>query len=79
MINVITVAQVIAAIILIILVLLQNKNSGVGGLFGGGGGGDSAGGDFRTKRGFEKKLFITTIIFSILFLGLSLANILIQA
>lgn len=75
MVNFITIAQVVTAIILIILVLMQNRGGGLSGVFGGG----DTGNVYRTKRGLEKKIFISTIIFSILFLGLSLANILIQA
>jgi len=76
--NIITIAQTVSAIVLIVLVLVQNREGGVGGIFGGSGG-DSGGGSYRTKRGMEKKIFYATIIFTILFLGLSLANILIRA
>lgn len=56
------------------LILVQNRNGGVSGLFGGG----DFGGVYRTKRGLEKTIFILTIIFSILFIGSSLANIFIR-
>ncbi|MBU1132314.1 preprotein translocase subunit SecG [Patescibacteria group bacterium] len=72
--NAITIAQVASAIILIILVLMQNRGGGLSGVFGGG---DSSN-VFRTKRGLEKNIFIATIIFAILFLGISLANILLH-
>ena len=71
----ITIAQMISAIVLMILILLQNKEGGLSGVFGGSG----AGNIYRTKRGMEKTIFILTIIFAVLFLGLSLANILLQA
>jgi len=73
--NILTIIQVACAIILIILVLLQNRGGGLSGIFGG----SDAGNVYRTKRGLEKNIFILTIIFSILFLGASLANILIRA
>ncbi|MFH0988047.1 MAG: preprotein translocase subunit SecG [Parcubacteria group bacterium] len=74
--TIITIAQLATAIILIVLVLLQNRQGGgLSGIFGGG---DSSGA-YRTKRGLEKSIFITTIIFSILFIGLSLANLLLKA
>ncbi|MBT4722802.1 preprotein translocase subunit SecG [Candidatus Falkowbacteria bacterium] len=67
----ITIIQIVIAILLVILVLLQNKGGGLSGVFGG----SETSGNFRTKRGLEKKLHILTIIFSILFLVLSLANL----
>ncbi len=73
--TIITILQVISAIVLIILVLLQNKEGGLSGVFGGSG----AGNVYRTKRGMEKTIFILTIIFAVLFLGISFVNILLQA
>jgi preprotein translocase subunit SecG len=67
----ITIIQMITAIILMVLILLQNKGGGLSGLFGGGDGGNV----FRTKRGMEKNLFILTIIFSVIFIGLSLSTL----
>ena len=65
----INIIQLVAAIVLIIAILLQNQSAGLSGVFGGGGE------VFRTKRGLEKKLFILTIILSIIFLGLSLLDV----
>ncbi len=73
--NAITIIQVIIAVILMVLILLQNRGGGLGSLFGGSDNSNA----YRTKRGMEKNLFILTIIFAILFLGISLANILLQA
>jgi len=72
--TIIFIAQLVSAVILTVLILLQNKEGGLGGVFGGG----DFGGAFRTKRGLEKSIFTATIIFSILFLGLSLLNILVK-
>ncbi|RJR31391.1 preprotein translocase subunit SecG [Candidatus Parcubacteria bacterium] len=63
------IVQIAAAIILIIIVLMQNQGAGLGAAFGG------EGNVFRTKRGFEKTLFIFTIIISIIFLATALANV----
>jgi len=69
--TIITIAQIISAVGLIVVILLQNNGSSLGGVFGG------SGAVFRTKRGIEKTLFTLSIVFSILFIGLSLANILV--
>lgn len=60
--------QIVAAVLLIIVILLQSRGASVGGVFGG------EGAVFQTKRGLEKKLFVLTIILSIIFLGTALAN-----
>jgi len=67
--TIITSAQIISAIILMAVILLQNRGASLGGIFGG------SNAVFRTKRGVEKTLFTLSIVFSIMFLGLSLANI----
>lgn len=64
----INIIQIVAAILLVIAILLQNKGASVGGVFGG------EGAVYQTKRGVEKKLFILTIILSIIFLGTALMN-----
>lgn len=53
--------QVIVAILLIASILLQQRGVGLGGAFGG------EGNVYRTRRGVERSLFISTIILSILF------------
>jgi len=69
--NIFTVLQTIVAVLLIVVILMQNKSAGVGGIFGGGGE------SFRTeKRGLAKTLFQTTIVLALIFIGLSLANLL---
>ncbi len=55
--------QIILSIILVGAILLQQSGAGVGGALGGGDGG----GLYHTRRGFEKFLFVTTIIVGILF------------
>jgi protein translocase SecG subunit len=55
--------QIILSIILIGAILLQQSGAGVGGVLGGG----DSGGLHHTRRGFEKFLFVTTIVVGILF------------
>ena len=56
-----------------IVVLLQQSDAGLGGAFGGGD--DFSGG--HTRRGFEKTLFYTTIILSLLFVASTFVALLI--
>ncbi|MFA6553287.1 MAG: preprotein translocase subunit SecG [Patescibacteria group bacterium] len=62
--------EIVLSVVLIAAILLQNRGSGLGGVFGG------EGNVYRTKRGFEKILFVTTIVVSVLFFGVAIANIL---
>ena len=62
------VIQIITAVLLITVILLQRRGAGLGAAFGG------EGNVYQTKRGFEKILFISTIILSIIFLLTALAN-----
>ncbi|KKS83302.1 MAG: hypothetical protein UV57_C0018G0002 [Parcubacteria group bacterium GW2011_GWD2_43_10] len=66
------IAQIAVSVLLIISILLQNRGAGLGGIFGG------EGNVYRTKRGLEKGLFVSTIIFAIIFFGLAIWNILIS-
>ncbi|MBU4216645.1 preprotein translocase subunit SecG [Candidatus Parcubacteria bacterium] len=66
--NLLKIGQLIIAILLIVVILLQSKGSGLSGVFGG------SGNVFMTKRGFEKKLFVATIVLAVLFFAISLAN-----
>ncbi|MBU0646273.1 preprotein translocase subunit SecG [Patescibacteria group bacterium] len=69
--SIFNIVQIILAILLITVILLQARGTGLGAAFGG------EGNIYRTKRGIEKKLFHFTIILSILFFGVALANVLI--
>jgi protein translocase SecG subunit len=62
--------QIILSIVLIGTILLQARGTGLGAGFGG------EGNVYRTKRGIEQKLHNITIVISILFFGISLANVL---
>jgi protein translocase SecG subunit len=69
--NILPYIQIILSIILIAAVLLQQSSAGVGGALGGG----DAGGLYNTRRGFEKFLFILTIVIAIAFVLMSFAAI----
>lgn len=63
LVNILPYLQIILSIILIAVILLQQSSAGVGGALGGGDGG----GLYNTRRGFEKFLFILTIVIAIIF------------
>lgn len=58
--------QIVIAVLLMTSILLQNRGTGLSGVFGG------SSGVYRTKRGVEKGLFVTTIVLAVLFFGLSI-------
>jgi protein translocase SecG subunit len=61
----------VVMVLLIISVALQNKSAGLSNVFGGAG-------VVTTRRGSEKWLFYTTIVLGVLFVGLSIAVILLS-
>lgn len=61
--------HILNAMGLVALILLQTSKGGLGSAFGGGE-------VYRSKRGAEKVVFIATIVFSVLFLATSIANLL---
>ena len=56
--------QIVLAVILLTAILLQRTGAQIGGAFGGS---DNLSSEFHTRRGFERNLFIMTIIVTILF------------
>ncbi|QQR55097.1 preprotein translocase subunit SecG [Candidatus Peregrinibacteria bacterium] len=63
----ILIIQQVIGVLLILLILIQEKGSGLGEAIGG------VGGTYQsTKRGAEKVLSRTTVLFLFIFLGLSL-------
>ena len=56
--------QIVLAVILVSAILLQKTGAQIGGAFGGS---DNFSSAFHTRRGFEKTLFIMTIVVAILF------------
>jgi protein translocase, SecG subunit len=69
---ILNIAQIVVSILLIIAVLMQQRGTGLSATFGG------EGNIYRTKRGVEKALFIATIVLSIVFFAIAIANILIK-
>jgi preprotein translocase subunit SecG len=64
--------QIVLAVILVTAILLQRTGAQVGGAFGGS---DNFSSAFHTRRGFEKTLFIITIIIALLFVISSLLTL----
>lgn len=64
-------AQLVIAVLLVISILLQSRGASVSGIFGG------SNTVFRTKRGVEKMLFMTTIVLAALFFGLAFSLLLV--
>jgi protein translocase SecG subunit len=67
------VTQIAIAVLLVVAVLFQPSTAGMGGSLGG----SDAMQNFHTKRGFEKFLFIATIVLGVLFAALSVVAIVI--
>ena len=64
--GILPVAQIAVAILIVVAVLFQPSTAGMGGTFGG----SDAMQNFHTKRGFEKFLFIATIVLGVVFAAL---------
>jgi protein translocase SecG subunit len=60
------IVQIILAIAIITLILLQERSSGMSGLFGGG-----EGGFYQARRGMERIIFVSTIVLTVLFVGVA--------
>jgi len=58
-----SISQIAISVLLIAAVLLQQRGAGGSSIFGGGGGES-----YYTKRGFEKVIFIATIVLAGLFI-----------
>ncbi|MFH1671565.1 MAG: preprotein translocase subunit SecG [Candidatus Portnoybacteria bacterium] len=71
--SILPISQIIISVLLIAAILLQQRGAGGSSIFGGGGGGES----YYTKRGFEKILFVATIILAFLFIATAFVNLLI--
>ena len=73
MLQILNIAEIIVAILLTISILLQNKGAGLSSTFGG----DMNG--YYTKRGFEKFLLNFSIVLSVAFLALAIANLVVRS
>jgi len=67
--EILLISQIIVSIFLIVCILLQQRGASLGSVFGGGGG------FYVSRRGLEKKIFLATIFFGILFIVLALLNL----
>jgi preprotein translocase subunit SecG len=56
--------QIVLAVILVTAILLQRTGAQIGGAFGGS---DNFSSAYHTRRGFERTLFILTVVVAILF------------
>jgi len=68
--QILTYSHIVVSVLLAAAVLLQQKGAGLSAAFGG-----NSGGFYRTKRGFEKALFIGTIVLGALFIIIGGASI----
>lgn len=64
--------QIAVSALLVAAILLQQKGVGLGSAFGG------SGQIYRSKRGLEKTLFISTIALAILFTLIAILNLVIK-
>jgi preprotein translocase subunit SecG len=55
--------EIVLAVLLVVAILLQQSDASAGGAFGG----DSFSSAHRTRRGFDRTLFISTIVIAVLF------------
>lgn len=69
--SIVLIIHMLVATGLISLILLQSSQGGLGSAFGGGEG-------YRTKRGAERIVFVSTIVFAVLFLISSITTFLVQ-
>jgi preprotein translocase subunit SecG len=63
------IVQIILAVVLIIILLMQAKGTSLGGIFGG-----DTSSVYRTRRGFEKRLFQFTIGMAVAFFLVALVS-----
>ncbi|MBI2640025.1 MAG: preprotein translocase subunit SecG [Candidatus Sungbacteria bacterium] len=61
--------QIVVSVLLAGTILLQQRGTGLSATFGG------EGNIYRTKRGIEKTIFISTIILAVLFFAAALVNV----
>ena len=63
--------QIAVPVLLILLILLQQRGTALGSAFGG------EGGFYLKRRGLEKKIFWGTVVLAVLFIAISLFNLII--
>lgn len=70
--SLISIIHIIVSILLVVFILLQQRGTALGSAFGGGS--DTF---YNEKRGMEKNIFITTVVLAVLFVAISLVNLII--
>lgn len=66
--------QIVLSILLVVAILLQRTGASLGGAFGA----DNFSSGFHTRRGFEKTLFIASIVLAVLFAISALIHLLLN-
>ncbi|TSC83954.1 MAG: preprotein translocase subunit SecG [Parcubacteria group bacterium Gr01-1014_13] len=67
--NTYNIIQFVLAALLVTAILLQQKGTGLSGVFGG------SSNIYSTKRGVDRILYLSTIVISVIFFGLSLVRL----
>jgi len=67
--DIFSILQIIACFLLVLFILIQQRGTALGSTFGG------EGGFYTKKRGPEKFVFIASIVLAILFVALSIVNL----
>ena len=68
--SILNIFQIIVSLLLIASILLQQRGGGLSPVFGG------EGGVYRTRRGIERTVFISSIVLGVIFLALAVVNFL---
>lgn len=68
--NFLPIFQIVISILLIATILLQQRGTALGSAFGG------EGGFYATRRGLQKKIFISSIVLGVLFVVFAFLNLL---
>ena len=71
--NILTYVQISSAVLLVISILLQQRGQGLGSGIGG------SSMEYSTKRGVEKSVFYATIVLAVVFIGVSIARLVLAA
>ena len=69
--KILSIIQIVISLLLVASILFQSREGRLSSLFGGGGE------VYRTKRGLEKTIFITTIVLAVAFIGLGIVRFMI--
>ncbi len=70
--KIIDIVQIVLAVLLIASILLQQRGTSLGGAFGG----DSS--IYRSRRGAEKFLFISSIVLAVLFVAAAIVSVILR-